>query len=327
MLLCCSLCGTAQLSWQNVNDAFGKIPKGIRVFMTNDSLNEKPFKAYYVSADLKNKDLLFDTDTTLGRRLTPEGFYLENNQPLVLVNTTFFSFATHQNLNLVVKDGQLASYNVHHIAGRGKDTFTFRHPFTAAIGISKKRKADVAWVYTDTALSIPYASQKAVPAYRDSFATVNSFFTRGKPGSRGKKDQFHSSLFPGVSFSAWKQQCAVGGGPALVQDGKIAITNNEEIKFGGKAINDLHPRTLMGYTADDRLIIMVIEGRNPGIASGASLLQAAKLMQSLGCIEALNLDGGGSSCMLINGKETIWPSDKGKQRAVPAVFIIKQKIK
>jgi exopolysaccharide biosynthesis protein len=46
-------------------------------------------------------------------------------------------------------------------------------------------------------------------------------------------------------------------------------------------------------------------------------------MVGLGCVEALNLDGGGSSCMLINGKETIWPSDKGQQRAVPAVFIIK----
>jgi exopolysaccharide biosynthesis protein len=39
----------------------------------------------------------------------------------------------------------------------------------------------------------------------------------------------------------------------------------------------------------------------------------------------LNLDGGGSSCMLINGKETIKPSDPTGQRAVPAVFLIKNK--
>ena len=70
---------------------------------------------------------------------------------------------------------------------------------------------------------------------------------------------------------------------------------------------------------------MVIEGRNAGVAEGANLLQAAKLMANLGCEEALNLDGGGSSCMLINGKETIKPSDKGLQRAIPAVFIIRQK--
>jgi exopolysaccharide biosynthesis protein len=49
------------------------------------------------------------------------------------------------------------------------------------------------------------------------------------------------------------------------------------------------------------------------------------MLKDLGCVEALNLDGGGSSCLLVNGKETIRPSDKTGQRAVPAVFIIKAK--
>jgi len=44
---------------------------------------------------------------------------------------------------------------------------------------------------------------------------------------------------------------------------------------------------------------------------------------SLGCVEALNLDGGGSSCLLINGIETIKPSDKEGERPVPGVFIVK----
>lgn len=116
---------------------------------------------------------------------------------------------------------------------------------------------------------------------------------------------------------------AVGGGPVLVQNGKVKITNNEELKFGGKAINDKHPRTCMGYTSDGRLIVMVIQGRFPGIAEGGTLTQQAQLLVELGCVEALNLDGGGSSCLLINGKETITPSDKEGERAVPAVFIIK----
>ena len=118
---------------------------------------------------------------------------------------------------------------------------------------------------------------------------------------------------------------AIGGGPVLVQGGRIKITNNEELKFTGKAINDLHPRTCMGYTSDGYLIIMVIQGRFPGIAEGATLQQEAKLLVNLGCVEALNLDGGGSSCMLVNGKETIKPSDKGVERPVPAVFIINKK--
>ena len=105
--------------------------------------------------------------------------------------------------------------------------------------------------------------------------------------------------------------------------GQVKITNEEELKFTGKAINDKHPRTGMGYTKDGYLVIMVIQGRFPGIAEGATLGQEAKLLIEIGCVEALNLDGGGSSCMLINGKETIKPSEKGEERPVPAVFLIK----
>jgi exopolysaccharide biosynthesis protein len=108
----------------------------------------------------------------------------------------------------------------------------------------------------------------------------------------------------------------------LLQMGQVAITNREERMFVGGE-KDRHPRTAMGYTRGGKLIILAIEGRNPGVAEGATLEQEARLLQQLGCHEALNLDGGGSSCMLINGKETIKPSDKEGQRPVPAVFIIK----
>lgn len=130
---------------------------------------------------------------------------------------------------------------------------------------------------------------------------------------------------PGTTLSRWRMQTAVGGGPVLIADGSVMITNNEERKFAGKAIDDKHPRTAIGYTSDHRLIVMVIQGRFPGTAEGATLRQEAQLFKDLGCFEAMNLDGGGSSCMLINGKETIKPSDKEGQRAVPAVFIIKRK--
>jgi exopolysaccharide biosynthesis protein len=120
-------------------------------------------------------------------------------------------------------------------------------------------------------------------------------------------------------------QTVVGGGPVLIQNGEIKISNNEELKFAGNAINDKHPRTAMGYTKDNKLIILAVQGRFPGIAEGATLTQQAKIFQDLGCWEALNLDGGGSSCLLVNGKETIKPSDATGQRAVPAVFIITNK--
>jgi exopolysaccharide biosynthesis protein len=110
----------------------------------------------------------------------------------------------------------------------------------------------------------------------------------------------------------------------LLQDGEIKIFNNEELKFAGKAINDKHPRTAMGYTKDGKLIILMIEGRNK-VAGGATLTQEAQIFKDLGCVEALNLDGGGSSCLLVNGKPTITVSDAAGQRPVPAAFIITNK--
>jgi exopolysaccharide biosynthesis protein len=107
---------------------------------------------------------------------------------------------------------------------------------------------------------------------------------------------------PDLRFKKWKVKTAIGGGPVLVQNGMIKITNEEELKFTGKAINDQHPRTCMGYTNDGYFINMVIQGRFPGLAEGATLEQEARLLRDLGCIEALNLDGGGSCCMRLNGK-------------------------
>jgi exopolysaccharide biosynthesis protein len=115
---------------------------------------------------------------------------------------------------------------------------------------------------------------------------------------------------------------AFGGGPVLIRDGKMDITNNEERKFAGKAINDLHPRTAIGYTADGYMILLVVQGRMKGMAEGASLTDLASMMLNLQCVEAMNLDGGGSSMLLVNGQETIKPSDPTGQRPVPAVLVV-----
>jgi exopolysaccharide biosynthesis protein len=310
----------AQVKWVNIDTAFAPLPATIQVFKTTDSLDGKPFIAYYVKAKLKDKKLDFTTDTTLGRRITPLQFYDKNNKPLVVVNCTFFNFDKSQNLNVVIKDGKMVGYNIHTIAMRGKDTFQYKHPLGSALGIDKKRNADVAWLFTDSLKKHAYALQLPQSAVKDS---VNLFsFESAK---------YNTSLIVGhsgsisISLKKWKMKTAIGGGPVLVQNSKIKITNEEELKFTGKAINDKHPRTCMGYTSDGYLIIMVIQGRFPGIADGATLEQEAKLLIDLGCVEALNLDGGGSSCMLINGKETIKPSDKTGERPVPAVFVITTK--
>ena len=318
LLIIISIGASGQLKWINVDSLYQPLPSSVHVFKTTDTLNGKPNIAYYLIAELKDKKLLFDADTTLNRRFTPNQFYQKNDQPLVVVNTTFFSFQTNQNLNVVIKDGKMVGYNIHSIPGRGKDTFTYRHPFGSAIGISKKRTADIAWLFTDSISKNPQALNMAVFPKKDSsvkfsFASAKEYVYQ-EP--RSLIDPF---------FFKWKMRTTIGGGPILLQQGIVKISNNEELKFAGNAINDKHPRTAIGYTKDHKLIILVVQGRFPGIAEGATLGQEAQILKDLGCWEALNLDGGGSSCMLVNGKETIKPSDGAGQRAVPAVFLIKKK--
>ena len=308
-----------QVNWINVDSSYSPLPKNFHVYKTIDSLDGKPFEAYYVQATLKDKHLRFTTDSSYKRRLTPQQFYQKNKQPLLVVNGTFFSFSNNQNLNLLMKDGEVLAYNIHTYPGKGKDTLTYRHPFGSALGISKNRKADVAWLYTESANKKVYALQQPSPARKDS---LNNF---GFAQAKKYVSSASAKVTPNTQqFKKWKVKTAIGGGPVLLQNGEVLISNNEELKFAGKEINDKHPRTCMGYTRDGKLIIMVIRGRASN-AAGASLLQEAQLLKNLGCVEALNLDGGGSTCMIVNGKETIQPSDKEGQRPVPGVFLIETK--
>ena len=308
---------SAQLKWQNVDSLYQPLPSSVHIYFTNQPIDTGLFRAYYLIADLKDKKLYFTADTARDWRLTPTKFYERNEKPLVVVNCTYFSFETNRSLSVVIKEGELVAFNQHSIAGKGKDTLTYRHPFSSAIGISKERSPDVAWLYTDSTLKYAYAYQSPVPFSKDS---------SGHFGIDDARRTILQSIPPDkkvkIDFGLWKMKTAVGGGPVLLQHGEIQIADNAEQRFTGKAFYVKHPRTAMGYTKDGKLIILVIEGRNKQ-ASGATLTQEAQIFKDLGCWEALNLDGGGSSCMLVNGKETIKVSDALGQRPVPAVFIIK----
>jgi len=300
---------SAQVKWKNVDSLYAPLPTGMHVYFTNDSLNGAPNIAYYVSADLKNTDLDFTTALGNGKRFTPSEYYTQHQQPIVVVNCTFFEFKYNQNLNIVVKDGLIKAHNLKSIANK-KDS-SFFYVTRSALGIDKKRNASIVWAYTDSTKKYPYAFERPTQA----------------KGFKSNPNVNEIALQPNgtsIPYKKWEVQTAVGGGPRLLNNGMIEITNNEERMFSGKAIDDKHPRTAIGYTANNTLIIMVIQGRAKGIADGVTLTQEAQLLKDVGCVNAINLDGGGSSCMLVNGKPTITVSDKEGQRPVPAVFMIQQ---
>jgi hypothetical protein len=106
---------------------------------------------------------------------------------------------------------------------------------------------------------------------------------------------------------------AVGGGPRLVRDERMAVELREE-RFAQSFGWRRHPRTGIGLR-DGRLLLVAVDGRQPGYSDGMTLWEFAQLFLELGCREAMNLDGGGSTTMVVADQVVNSPSG-GVERGV-----------
>ncbi len=109
---------------------------------------------------------------------------------------------------------------------------------------------------------------------------------------------------------------AMGGNPNLVDNGFISRDVD-----GSGAFFERASRTAVGATANGKLLVVVVDGRQPGYSRGMTLRELAELMQTLGAVNALNLDGGGSSTMVVNGLVANRPSD-GRERSVSNALVV-----
>ena len=106
----------------------------------------------------------------------------------------------------------------------------------------------------------------------------------------------------------WKNvKHIISGGPYLVRNSEVFVDMTAQ-KLG--AIGGRNPRSAIGYTADNNLILVAVDGRE-GSSIGMTLMELASFMQSIGCTNAMNLDGGGSTVMYVNGQVVNKPQMKG----------------
>ena len=109
-------------------------------------------------------------------------------------------------------------------------------------------------------------------------------------------------------------------GPALVKDGQVTVSSSDEV---GRAMTS-SPRTAIGQISEGHYLLVVSDGRTEESA-GLSLRQLAELMQSLGAQIAYNLDGGGSSTMVFQGRVVNNPTTNGRsirERSVSDIVYI-----
>ena len=114
----------------------------------------------------------------------------------------------------------------------------------------------------------------------------------------------------------------LSGFPPLLSDGRW-VDDLQQADRPGFAANR-HPRTALGWDPDrQRVWIAVVEGRREGSAEGMTLPELAELFRSLGATEALNLDGGGSSVMVVRGRRVSRPSYPAGERPVVNALLIR----
>ncbi len=119
----------------------------------------------------------------------------------------------------------------------------------------------------------------------------------------------------------WKAvRDAMGGGPFLARGGRVDVDAKAE-KFQYDVVVGRAPRTALGVKRDGTFLLVAVDGRQP-LSAGLTLDELARLMLSLGCDSAMNLDGGGSTAMAVRGLRVNSPAD-GWERSVAQTVAVR----
>ncbi|MCQ2183889.1 MAG: phosphodiester glycosidase family protein [Bacteroidales bacterium] len=269
-------------NWTEEPNANG-FPSSVKVFKTEEPLNGYPFHAWYAIADLSAVECRINLQQ--GTLKTLETQYSEDpdtGKPLVLVNGGYFD--GNNAVGRCYQKGN-ASTILYDFTGPDKQRY---HATRALIGFASDGTPDACWTYGTYSFKSP------------------------SPQVTGQKPYTTPNDYSWMKAYTWKPYNGISAGPMLIKDGKILpeftkmengyYLNNFEIIasdiFDGTESDA--DRTAIGYTADGKVILFICDGRINS-SNGAGLDQVARIMKGLGCIDAMNLDGGGSTAMLVGG--------------------------
>ncbi len=300
-----------ELGWTNVSALYPALPEGLAIYKSPAEAGGQKVIAYIAVADLKKLswDVCSIDDPSLSGTSdalkTPAEYFRETAAPVILNGGYFFSEGgKNYNASVAVSASRTYGVNINYAS---MDWVTMYYP-TRGVFYEKDGKLSAGWTYWTGGAKHYLYDTPAKNAWQNDPLPV-----------------------PDATFPSEAQdflpETAIGAGPVLIKGAEVVNTWEAELLYGDgaddKMPRDRHPRSAIGVTADGFLILFVCEGRGmtEGV-SGMSFAEEADVMKALGCVEALNLDGGGSSCLLVQGQETIKVSDRA-QRPVGSVVIVK----
>ncbi|TXP74362.1 phosphodiester glycosidase family protein, partial [Escherichia coli] len=124
-----------------------------------------------------------------------------------------------------------------------------------------------------------------------------------------------------LADGAWQ---TLSFGPALVEDGEVVEgieTVEVDTNFGNHSIQGDQPRTAVAGLEDGTIACVVVDGRSD-TSAGMTLTELADYRDALGAVTAYNLDGGGSSAMVVDGEVITSPSNGGERATSDILYVV-----
>ena len=281
------------MTWEIVESTTPNFPAGIKIMKGRN--DELPINAWAAIIDPRDPDVDLNVIVSedLDRRETLTQFS-QNKKARVVVNGGYFLIdkTPTEHVGLLYVNNRTVAPATKSVLRNNKRYFTAR----GALGFLDDGGIDIAWVTSRN----------------------DSLFNFAEPLKNQPEEPVDSFDFS--KAETWEVDDAIHAGPVLMHDGKIRVTSNEEVFFGS-TIPDIHPRTAAGYRNSGELVLLVVDGRQVD-SRGVDLQELAILMRDLGCVEALNLDGGGSSAMVVDGKLLNRPAGTTSQREVMSAIAV-----
>ena len=281
------------MTWEIVESTTPNFPAGIKIMKGRNG--ELPINAWAAIIDPRDPDVDLNVIVSedIDRRETLTQFS-QNKKARVVVNGGYFLIdkTPTEHVGLLYVNNRTVAPATRSVLRNNKRYFTAR----GALGFLDDGGIDIAWVTSrnDSLFNFPEPLENQPEEPVDSFD-----FSKAE---------------------TWEVDDAIHAGPVLMHDGKIRVTTNEEVFFGS-TIPDIHPRTAAGYRNSGELVLLVVDGRQVD-SRGVDLQELAILMRDLGCVEAINLDGGGSSAMVVDGKLLNRPAGTTSQREVMSAIAV-----
>lgn len=281
--------------------------EGVEVFKTTSQLDGRNFNAWYAIADPAVVDFRVMYPEKVGSKKAVSSQAEEAGDCLALINGAIYG---NYNIGVIITEGEMTQQWHGEIEGCYWGTDSQLYQLTRpVIGVDRNGKAGAYWV------GVP---QQGTFHYYD----------RPQPNVVGQARYGKVTATSPVPAIDWDPYYAISCGPMLLYDGKVCADNtmtddthyftNYEC-WDESGVYSAHPdRSAVGITEDGKMILFICDGRIDA-SQGAYIRELGPIMKSLGCIHAMNLDGGGSTGMWVNGAGMVNHMD-GSWRAVKSTL-------